>query len=223
MSTPELQTFRDTARRLSPAWLQRGRAERYLYALALQLDVIADAVLSGVKLRFPGLYTFETLPLIGRERRIRRGRGETSAVYADRLTRWLLDHAHRGGAHAMLEQLHAYYASTPFVIHLVYKSGRRYVMDASGTITRDTVPTLPVARWARWSLYYFTETFPAPLSDADRADAIIIPREWLAAHALGKVLIMRAGAELWNYHSPARTWNNGSQWNKAAVDSITVE
>jgi hypothetical protein len=217
-----ITTYRDTVRRLSPTWLRTGRAEKLLYSIAAQIDTLGDMLVGGLKLRFPGVYSYESLPYLGRDRRIRRGRSEPSANYATRLQRWLTDHRRRGSGIALLQQLFIHYAPNTFPIDLVYKNGRRYRMDVDGNITRDTVTVTPTAQWARWSLYYFTDQFPDPLTDDDRNDLLLIPKEWIAGHAIGKIILMRTGSELWDYHSPPRTWNNASLWDKPPVTIVTV-
>lgn len=218
-------TYRDRIRAIVPPWLRTGNNGKVLWALALQLDTYADMLVAGVKLRFPGLYTYETLAPIGRERGIRRGRIESNLTYAGRLIRWLTDHKVRGGPYAMLAQLHAHYAPASFVIHLRYKSGRRFVMDADGNITKDTVlPGSNQAQWARWTLFYFTEEWPTPdtVTPDDKTDLTLIPKEWNAAHCIGRIVLMPTGVELWNYHVPPRRWNNHSVWNKVAGTALTV-
>lgn len=180
----ELRTFRDRVRDSVPPWLRHGVAEKVLYSIAIHLDGLADALTAGVKMRFPGLYSGESLPVIGRERRIRRGRVEVDAVYASRLTRWLDDHRRRGGPYALLAQLHASFAPENFPIDLVYypstvlgtpARARRFQMDVDGNVVRDDVYWLPdndAVHWARWWLLYF---WP----DARAADGIWDdPGEW---------------------------------------------
>lgn len=217
-----ITTYRGEVRRLSPMWLKIGRAEKFMYALASQLDTLGDMLVAGIKLRFPGLYSYGSLPTLGRDRRIRRGRFEPSSNYSTRLRRWLTDHRRRGSGMALLQQLFIHYAPNNFPIDLVYKNGRRYRLATDGTITRDTVTVLPNAQFARWTLYYFTDQFPDPPSDDDKADLLVIPKEWIAAHAIGKLVIMRTGSELWDYHVPPRTWNNSSLWDKPPVTILTV-
>lgn len=193
-----LLTYRDSLRKLSPPWLQNGLAERILYALGLQVDAFGDALTAGVKQRFPGLYSFEALPLLGRERRIRRGLAENDETYAARLTRWRLDHRRRGGPYALLAQLHAYYAPNNFPITLVYQSGRRYSMDVSGRVVRDDIVWSPDAlttQWARWWLFFETDIFGTPTGD-QIADLKSVPREWNAAHCLGYIVLRVSGAEI---------------------------
>jgi hypothetical protein len=157
-----LQTFRDTLRRILPPWLQHGNAELIMFAIGVHIDAIADATVAGAQLRFPG-FNGTALPLLGRERRIARGRKESNATYAARLTRWLTDHQRRGGPYAMLAQLHAYYAPDNFPIELIYTSGRRFSMDVAGNVVRDDPDTslpldawgidpYPPEKWAQWFL-----------------------------------------------------------------------
>lgn len=170
--TYTILTYRDLIRRKSPTWLQRGLAERIMYACGVLVDLGADAVVASVKIRFPGLYSDESLPLIGRERRIRRGRHETNQTYAARLTRWFIDHRRRGGPYALLSQVFAHYAPNNFSIELIYRTGRRYRMSATGEVVRDDTdfassgataePDNEPLRWARWWLVFH---WPGAIAD----------------------------------------------------------
>lgn len=194
-----LLTYRDSLRKLCPPWLQNGLAERILYGLGVQVDAFGDALAAGVKQRFPGHYSFESLPLLGRERRIRRGPAETNDTYAMRLTRWRLDHRRRGGPYALLAQLYAYYAPNNFPITLVYQSGRRYRMDVNGAVARDDIvwsPDALVTAWARWWLFFETDMFGSAPSANQIADIKSVPREWNAAHCLGYVVLRLPGTEI---------------------------
>lgn len=197
-----VQTFRDRLlTRWVPPWLRIGNAAKLLYAFGYITDGTAEALVAAVKLRFPGVYGYDSLPLIGRERRIARGPSEPDATYATRLARWLDDHRTRGGPYALLAQLHAFFAPNNFAIDLVYRNGRRYQMDVDGNVTRGTIafsPDTDPDRWARWWLFYWTDAFPSPSADT-LAMLKTIPQEWNAAHALGTVVVMPTGAELINY------------------------
>lgn len=235
-------TFRDTIRKISPPWLQNGVAEKLLYSLAVQVDAFGDALVAGAKLRFPGLYSDESLPRLGRERRIARGRIETETVYANRLRRWLTDHRTRGGPYALLAQLFAHYAPNNVEVALVYRSGRRFTMDVNGAITRDDIafnPDITPSKWARWWLIF---TWPAGLTVAtwgsrptwglpdppghvwgvdglipqDVVDLRIVPHEWNAAHCFGRIILLSGGAHLWGY--PPRLWGAGTWGAGAAVE-----
>lgn len=230
-----VQTFRDSLRAKSPPWLQRGNAEKILYAIAIQLDALGDAVVAGVKARFPGLYTAESLPLIGRDRRIRRGRDETNETYATRLLRWLDDHPRRGGPYAMLAQLFAHYATAPFRIDLVYRSGRRFIMDTDGNVTRSDTGDADNEDWPQWTLYYFTafgatvpkwgdsgrkwgdgKVWGSTLTPEQVTDLRLVPREWNAAHPIGIIVLLGDSGQLWGY--PQNTWGApGLKWGGKAI------
>lgn len=220
-------TFRDRMReRWVPPWLSRGNAEKFLYAISLQADIFGDALVAGVASRFPGVYGFESLSLIGRERRIARGPLESDETYALRLRRWLDDHRRRGGAYALLAQLHAYYAPDNFTIDLIYRSGRRFTQTSGGIITRmlDTAPRFDedFARWARWWLIYVTDRFDLDtLTDAQIRDLKHVPREWNAAHPIGTLLVMTSDARTWDW--PDRTWDADVTWDApGAAQTFTI-
>jgi hypothetical protein len=219
-----LETYRDEIRRRSPPWLQRGTAEKFLYAIGLHVDIFGDALVAGIKHRFPGLYTFESIGLLGRERRISRGRLELDASYATRLCRWFTDHRRRGGPYTLLAQLHAHFAPATFPIELVYYSGRRYSMAVDGTVTRDDVVWSPdgdTARWARWWLFYATDQWSSTPSAAEVEDIRLVPRQWNAAHPLGWIVLMHAGVELWNWPL-GHVWNESGTWN-TTVPPLYIE
>lgn len=212
-SHSSLRTFRDAIREISPWWLRGPIGGSVLYAIGAMIDGLADALRAGVKMRFPGFYSNESLTLIGRERRIRRGRYELDETYAARLIPWLDRHRTRGGPYALLGQVHAYYRPNNFAVELRYASGRRYVLDpVDGTIARgDVVWTPPGGAsplWARWWLLY---AWPVALEDdgiwsdpgtwddggvwdtsmsaADVRDVRAVPRDWNAAHAIGRITL----------------------------------
>lgn len=205
------KTFRDAARLLSPRWLKHGTAEKILYSLALHFDAIVDWMAQAVRRRFPLLDSDDSLGRIGRDRRIARGRAETSATYAVRLLRWLDDHRHRGGPYALLAQLHAHYAAAPFLITLEYPSGLKFAMATDGSVTWDFSGTWPPGTpgWSQWLLtYQWPDDLPPPttwgsgdtwgdgilwgsgLSPDDVADLRLIPQEWNAAHCRGKLWLV---------------------------------
>lgn len=141
----EILSFRQVMLDRLPPWLSRhkGTAERYFYAMAIVLDAIGEALVAGVKARFPGYYTFESLPYIGRDRMMPRYLGETDAQYAERLRGWLDYHRQRGLPVPMLQELRRLLLSEetpPATVRarLVYRSGAWFEMAADGTITTGT-------------------------------------------------------------------------------------
>jgi len=222
------ETFRDRMRRVAPPWLRIGNNEKFLYTLGVHLDTLGDALVAGVKQRFPGLYSFESLPYLSRDRRLYRGRDETSESFADRLTRWLVDHRRRGNPYALLGQLHSYFAPNNFPIDLVYVSGQRYSLDVDGNITRSLIPWSPddePERWARWWLFYNTDQWAVtPPTQPEIDELRLVPRAWNAAHAIGYIVLFPTDAQLWNY-PPGHIWNEAGTWNTTGPEArfVTVD
>jgi hypothetical protein len=238
---PQIFRFRDAIRELSPWWLRQGIALRFLYTIGLHLDTLVRMAQEAVRRRFPGLDSDDSIPLIGRERRITRGRAEPTAIYASRLARWLTDHRLRGGPYAMLAQLYAHFAAAPFAIELRYYSGRRFEMDTAGAIVRGDVAWLPDARSdnpCRWWLFYdwptvvFDDggwgdvgtwgdggTWGTNLSVEEVEDIRIVPRQWNAGHITkGRIVLSEGSTELWG--APG-DWGDPGWWgaeNYAAID-----
>jgi hypothetical protein len=232
-----LTTFRDTIRRITPKWLQGWLGERLLYSFAVHLDLLGDATSWGLQRRFPGLNgeveaeRYDSLGLIGRERRIRRGPNELNANYAARLIPWLDHHRRRGNPYTMLEQVGAYWSATPFRIDLVYRSGLRFVRDVDGTITRDLVawnPTDPpnASKW--WMFFYdypgattdgiwsdpgvWSDGFvwDSNLTPAQVAELRLVPAEWNRAKSNGVIVLLPSSVELWDF--PPGLWSDPGDW-----------
>lgn len=242
--TSTSRTFRDTIREFSPPWLRGTIGEKLMYALAVQADALGDSLSAGIKSRFPNFYSAESLPYIGRDRKISRGRTETDAVYASRLNRWLDDHATRGGPYALLAQVFAHFAPNGFPIDLVYMSGRRFRMDADGVIaTRDDItwePDADVAKWARWWLIYEWPTpilsdglwedagtwddggtWDSNLTPQEVTDLRIVPRAWNTGHAFGTIVLVSGDDELWDY--PLGTWDEpGGVWGDGETAVVQI-
>lgn len=195
-------TFRDQVRDRSPSWLQLGLNQKILYSLTVIVDTLGDALVQGIKSRYPGLVDSSTLGLIGSERRIRRGVNESDEVYAERLTHYWQAHRTRGSGYSLLEQVGLRY-SYAFPAELLYRNTRRYTLDTSGAITWDDVPTWNPdpypERWARWWLFCYTDIITDP---DDVADLVALCREWNAAHCQGTIVIIGSGGALIDYHSP---------------------
>jgi hypothetical protein len=218
--TKTLLTFRDTIKSISPPWLQTGLAERILYSMAVQCDAFGDALVAGVKQRFPGLYSFDSLVLLGRERRIERGLVEGDAAYAERLTQWLVDHRRRGSGLALLKQLFLHYAPNNFTIDLLYYAGAvHFRMTADGVITRNLIdfhPDTNAAKWARWWLFYNTDRWAdVPPTAAELQDLRLVPNAWNAAHCFGTIVLFPLLGELWDWPR-GHTWDEPGTWDTSA-------
>jgi hypothetical protein len=232
-------TFRDSIRKIVPVWLQRGNAEKILYSIAIQFDALTEMAVGAVKYRMPNVYGNESLPALGKDRRIRRGPSDTDATYAARLEPWLTHHKMRGGPHALLEQVHKYFHPNNFEVDLVYRSGARYHMGVDGTIERveshcTWESDLEPEKWARWTLYY---RWPTPVSDDGMwgdagawgdgglwgtdldpqvaKDLITVPTEWNNAHCFGSIVLVYGDDLLWGepagalWTDPDVVWDTG--------------
>lgn len=245
-STPS-KTYRDAIRRVMPRWLQGGVAEKIGYAIGVHLDGFVDMLAASVKLRFPNVYTPETLPLIGRERRIRRGPSDTDETYASRLVPWLDDHRTRGNGQTLLRQVHRYFAPNNFEVDLVYRSGRRYHMTADGAITCEDSNCLWEAdsqpeKFARWALYYqWPKTYgtdgkwddPGVWDDGGVWDFDIpasvvedlraVPTEWNNAHSIGAVVLVTGPDVLWD-EPVGELWDDppGALWDTGPIIRLPI-
>lgn len=126
-------TFRDTLLRVVPRWLRGHWGSRYLYAIGIHLDTVAEAATAAVKLRFPGVYSPEGLGLLGKERGIMRGIAETDEAYAYRLSRWWDDRKRKGNAFALAFQLQGILGPHRPRIRVVNQSGSWYTLNEDGS------------------------------------------------------------------------------------------
>lgn len=174
--------------RAVPRWLTRVRAARLLQGIGDFFDAESVKADEAVRARFPRAEVPSALPYIGRERRIRRGPGETGATYASRLLRWWDAHRARGSAYEMLRQLRDFWRASPEVeeIHVVAHSGRRHWVDMADadTFTRDSVAWLPgpIDEWAHVWVFLYTDGPP------DTASTLV-------THA-GDILVTHLGDDL---------------------------
>ncbi len=237
MTEQQLITYRAAIAKLVPRWLRKGTtgpgiAGKVLYALGVQLDAMADALVAGVKRRFPGYQgQYDSLPACGADRRVARGPAETDAGYAARLLLWLdpiQGHPTRGGPYAMLAQLHGYWVGA-FPIALVYRTGARFLMATDGTITRDTIAwgDTGIATWTlvfRWTpplnndglwgdpgLWGDGGVWGSDLTPTTVADLLLVPTEWNSADARGQVTL-----------APPIIWADVNQWQDGTLVMIPV-
>lgn len=239
----QLFHFRSQIRQLSPWWLGRGIALKFLYVIGLHLDTLVAMASEAVRRRFPGLDSDDSLALIGNERRITRGRVEPNATYASRLARWLEDHRFRGGPYAMLAQIYAHYAAAAFAIELRYYSGRRFLMNTAGVVTRGDISWLPDANINasnRWWLFYAWPTlvvdegawgdpglwgdgftWGTSLTAIESEDVRLVPRQWNAGHVLrGRIVLSEGTTELWG---SGGLWGAPGWWGANDYAAIDVD
>lgn len=241
--------IRDLFQLVYPTWLRKGTARKLLYTFELYFDTLIELATAAVKLRFPGQHGGEPLPYLARERRIRRGIGETIADWAARLSDYLEAHKDRGGPYPLLEQVWEHYrhqTAGAFPVHLVYTSGARYDMALDGTVVRDAVSFdtgLGPDDWAHWWLVYEWPTvidddglwddpgfygdggvWDSTLTLADVTDFRLIPTEWNNAYCKGHLVVLSPGEALWDV--PIELWDASltNTWDDASsADPVMVE
>jgi hypothetical protein len=133
-------TFRDTIARITPPWLSGFWGSRLLYAMALQMDLLAETTVLAVRARFPTGEIAGQLPRIGRDRAIRRGIFESNAAYARRLQGWLDVRRVATTAFGLLDQLAALLAPHALKMRVVNDSGDWYTRNADGSREFVSVP-----------------------------------------------------------------------------------
>ena len=80
-----------------------------------------------------------SLAVVGRERRIVRGPGESAPAYAERVRQWRPAHRHRGSVYALLDQWNAYNV-TRRAIDVLYHSGTLYKLyEAESPVERSII------------------------------------------------------------------------------------
>lgn len=133
-------TFRDAIREKSPWWLRGWLGERLLYAIAIQLDALMDALVAGVRLRFPGRYGYESLPLIATETRDVRGLDETDADFAGYLRTWRSRRRRRGNVLTLLERLRHYLIirHSGVWFEVVYNNGTDFTFNNAAVFSRGS-------------------------------------------------------------------------------------
>jgi hypothetical protein len=134
--------FRKYMEKAAPSWLAGDRGGAALQrALGDVKDEQVERLLAGVKARFPERAPYDALELLGRERQIDRGIGESSANYAARIQNaWEL-WTRAGTAYAVLLGLRD--GGFPGARIQVVR-GREYRLDASGNLV---VYQLPAGVW----------------------------------------------------------------------------
>ena len=191
-----------------PPWLRRTIGGAILQGIARVIDALIYRAGYGVRLRFP-FVDEDSLSLAGRERRMTRGPAETSMTYSGRVQTWLDAHRRRGSVYAMLRQWYAYMGDSPRLIEVIYHSGTRYTLDVDGSITRDAITwgADGTDDWAQAWVFLYEDSDPGTLTDAQKAELLLIPRLWNAAHMRPlKVVILWPGVGLWDY--PQGPWDD---------------
>lgn len=104
---------------LSPSYLQGYFGSRYMFALALQFDAMADAASYAVRARFPTHAPDDALPVLSSDRQIDRGPSEPRESFEARLIAWLDLWRRAGSAWAVLTAFESYFLPSSTTIETV--------------------------------------------------------------------------------------------------------
>jgi hypothetical protein len=158
-----LATFRTLRKKLTPSWLHTGDSELVGYALDLIKDAFITRVFQGLLVGYPQqdpngtAAPVDALAMMGRDRRVVRGIGETDEAYALRLRQFLTDRRTCGNPFTLMKVLAAYLGDgTSF--RTVDVRGNWYSRSSAGVETSS----LAAANWdwdgagstARWSRFW---------------------------------------------------------------------
>lgn len=150
--------WRDFIVQIAPGWLQRSWGGAFLYVPGLMADALTQWTMEGIRARFPGRAPDDALPVIGRDRLIRRGFDEPRATYERRLLAWLDSHRIRGNPCRMLDEVAAYLAPHAVRMRTVSQKGTWVTRETDGSFVFqrklgnwdwDGEPT-GEDNWARW-------------------------------------------------------------------------
>lgn len=147
-----MSLFRSLVRLLGPGWLVKDELpngkkidSRVLYAQSLVFDALAKRVRDGILARYPVPADAkkgkpgapdDALPLLGRDRMIRRGPLEPRESIIGRLRRARKDHKTRGAAWPLLAQVQGFLAPRPTKVAIVNEHGTFWTRDIDGTETQ---------------------------------------------------------------------------------------
>lgn len=126
-------SFRQLRQHLGPRWLTEGEGGLIGYALDTLKDAFVERAMWGLLARFPEVAPDDAVPLIGRDRRVVRGRNELLESYRARLLRWLDDRQRCGNAFALMQKLAEYTGPLP-KFRTVDARGNWYTRNPDGTI-----------------------------------------------------------------------------------------
>ncbi len=161
----------DFIRRASPPTLQSGRAERYMYTLALAQEAILERAEQAILARFPQMANSTALPLLGSDRLIAQGLTEGNVSYAGRLRRALEDWGAAGNAFSVLGQVLGYLSQwTPRVRTVSPKYSNTWAASGGvlvrGAIAADSLSPVDGSGgwWWWWLIIYSTggQAFAGP-------------------------------------------------------------
>lgn len=160
-----------------PQWMQRRVnalfGAKFIYVIALFLDIMLEVMIQGVRAWFPGLGTPSALAALGFARGIFRGESETDAAYEQRLIAWLTTWAEAGSTEIVAQEIQAFLGNTP-TVRIVNRAGFWVTLNPDGSFTF----TQPGA--AAWTWDWDSKATDGPIRATWWSDLwiIVYPTEW---------------------------------------------
>lgn len=218
------RSFEDYMEALSPPWLLSGRGARFMRAIGQVKDGSTWRMLQALMGRYPGYATASAVGMLGAERGIDKGPGESLASYAGRVRGAWDTRAYGGTARGMLTAL---YVAGYTEVRLATAGGRIYWMNADRDVEWYVLPEgswlfgeTDSDYWSRF-IVIFPEPLPAdwvangvPAESSDEAKTIKrIVRRWKPAHMDTAAIIIASSPETFDYFPEGGTWDNpGATW-----------
>jgi hypothetical protein len=219
----ELRPHHALAGKVGPSWFRVGRNLAVLWAIFVHLDLLIDMLVAAVRRTFTGAQgcLADGIHATGAEVGIRRGPGESLAVYAERVRKAHVAIAHKGNPVVLLRQIREYFAAWAiFPVEFITPYGYRITLNTDGSVTRDTVTpdvnALAAGRTSSCRLF-FRPTVALP---STRDDVRALVADWLAGHVRLRAAAVFNGAHVWG--EPGLLWGqDGLVWN--IVEPMTFE
>lgn len=110
--------LRDTIKEISPTWLQTEQAEKFLYLCGVLHDMLVEKAQEAQLARMPTRCDPSALPLLGDDRQIIRGIGESDMGYGERLSRAFDSWRLAGLPMGVMAEVIAYLSTGPKMRHV---------------------------------------------------------------------------------------------------------
>lgn len=149
-------------RDLAPEWLLGAVGSTLIAIDGLLCDTLVEMGIQGAAADMPGIGTPTAIPLIERDRRIRRGDWETIKQYAPRAAAWLDSHAKGGLEKSLAAEVGAFYTGTGARVRVVTNSGIWITREPNGEIWKASYPWDWDGHPERWARYWVIVYAPFP-------------------------------------------------------------
>lgn len=195
---PTIIPFRERIKTQLVSWLVNTNNYRIMYSCARLLDILMEQSLYGVKHRWPNYVDGESLPYLGRDRRLTRGVFETDEGYAIRLRDFINLNKRKGSVEELIRQIANFFGEVQWnCVMTIYGDGERLSMQSGdSTIYRDTTPF--TASPSQKSFVTVVIVRDDLLTPHEAESLKVICSEFKAAHILGQCGQLGGGREFYS-------------------------